>query len=149
MVMEGGSLSARSGPWSRLERRSAQLNADEARKANRNMASLKADFQLKLQVAEEFQAAPELYYPHSLDFRGRAYPLHPSLHHLGDDTCRGLLTFAAGVPLGPAGLDWLYVHLANVWGQGVDKLSFDGRRCGTDRQTDRAGRQSDQEEGEV
>jgi DNA-directed RNA polymerase len=27
------------------------------------------------------------------------------------------------------GLDWLYVHLANVWGQGQDKLSFDGRRC--------------------
>jgi hypothetical protein len=41
---------------------------------------------------------------------------------------RGCLMFARGAPLGPHGLDWLYVHLANVWGQGVDKLSFDGRR---------------------
>lgn len=36
--------------------------------------------------------------------------------------------FAHGAPLGAHGLDWLYVHLANVWGQGVDKLSFEGRR---------------------
>jgi DNA-directed RNA polymerase len=63
-----------------------------------------------LQVAEEYVDAPELYYPHTLDFRGRAYPLHPSLHHLGDDSCRGLLLFAEGVPLGPevgAGKSWL------------------------------------------
>jgi DNA-directed RNA polymerase len=26
------------------------------------------------------------------------------------------------------GLDWLYVHLANVWGQGQDKLNYDGRK---------------------
>lgn len=36
--------------------------------------------------------------------------------------------FAVGQPLGPQGLDWLYVHLANVWGHGQDKLSYDGRR---------------------
>lgn len=36
------------------------------------------------QVADEFLDAPEFYYPHTLDFRGRAYPLHPSLHHLGE-----------------------------------------------------------------
>jgi len=55
---------------------------------------------------------------------------HPRpLQHLGDDMCRSLLTFARGRPLGPTGLDWLYVHLANMWGQGVDKRSFDDRRC--------------------
>lgn len=41
---------------------------------------------------------------------------------------RGLLLFARGRPLGEQGLDWLYVHLANVWGNGQDKLSFEGRR---------------------
>lgn len=62
-----------------------------------------------VQVAEEYVDAPEFYYPHTLDFRGRAYPLHPSLHHLGDDSCRGLLLFAQGVPLGAE------VRLAGCW----------------------------------
>jgi len=79
-------------------------------------------------VATEYLPCPEFYYPHTLDFRGRAYPLHPSLQHLGDDSCRGLLTFAHPRPLGPHGLDWLFVHFANVWGNGEDKRSFDGRR---------------------
>eukprot|EP00879_Flechtneria_rotunda_P015059 GHRR01015736.1.p1 GENE.GHRR01015736.1~~GHRR01015736.1.p1 ORF type:complete len:667 (+),score=263.20 GHRR01015736.1:70-2001(+) len=129
LVFEGGALAARSGPWSKFERRGYVLACDDARRINRNMASLKADFLLKLKVAEDFVDVPEFYYPHTVDFRGRAYPLHPSLHHLGDDSCRGLLMFAQGVPLGREGLDWLYVHLANVWGQGQDKLSFDGRRA--------------------
>lgn len=38
--------------------------------------------------------------------------------------------FAEGQPLGAQGLDWLYVQLANVWGHGQDKLSYDGRRYG-------------------
>ncbi len=80
------------------------------------------------QVARDYKDEPEFYYPHTLDFRGRAYPIHPSLQHLGDDSCRGLLTCAEAVPLGTDGLDWLYVHLANVWGQGFDKLTFDARR---------------------
>jgi DNA-directed RNA polymerase len=80
-------------------------------------------------VADDYVGQREFYYPHTVDFRGRAYPLHPSLHHLGDDLCRGLLSFGRGRPLGPHGLDWLYVHLANVWGNGQDKLSYDGRRC--------------------
>jgi DNA-directed RNA polymerase len=42
--------------------------------------------------------------------------------------CRGLLMFGRGRPLGRHGLDWLYVHLANVWGNGQDKTSFDDRR---------------------
>jgi DNA-directed RNA polymerase len=79
-------------------------------------------------VAKEFKDSPEIYYPHTLDFRGRAYPIHPSLQHLGDDACRGLLVFGQGRPLGPRGLDWLYVHLANTWGGGVDKLPYDERR---------------------
>jgi hypothetical protein len=36
------------------------------------------------QVADEYLDVPEFYYPHTVDFRGRAYPLHPSLHHLGE-----------------------------------------------------------------
>jgi DNA-directed RNA polymerase len=36
------------------------------------------------QVADEYLDVPEFYYPHTLDFRGRAYPLHPNMHHLGE-----------------------------------------------------------------
>ena len=67
------------------------------------------------------------YYPHNIDFRGRAYPMHPHLNHLGSDMCRGLLEFAEGRSLGKSGLRWLKIHMANVYGNGVDKFSFDGR----------------------
>lgn len=67
------------------------------------------------------------YYPHNLDFRGRAYPMHPYLNHLGSDLCRGVLEFSEGRPLGESGLRWLKIHLANLYGGGVDKLSYDGR----------------------
>ena len=67
------------------------------------------------------------YYPHNLDFRGRAYPMHPYLNHLGSDLCRGMLEFAEGRPLGMSGLCWLKIHLANLYAGGVDKLSYNGR----------------------
>jgi DNA-directed RNA polymerase len=65
-----------------------------------------------LQVARELCHEPRFYYPHTTDFRGRAYPLHPYLHHMGDDLSRGLLTFAEAKPLGKHGLDWLLVHVS-------------------------------------
>jgi DNA-directed RNA polymerase len=51
------------------------------------------------------------YFPHNLDFRGRAYPIPPHLNHLGSDICRSLLTFADKKPLGKHGLYWLKVAL--------------------------------------
>ena len=68
------------------------------------------------------------YYPHNLDFRGRAYPMHPHLNHLGSDLCRGILEFAEGRPLGNRGIYWLKIHLANLFGGGINKLSYDGRQ---------------------
>lgn len=72
------------------------------------------------------------YYPHNLDFRGRAYPMHPHLNHLGSDLCRGLLVFADGKPLGPQGLRWLKIQLANLYGGSVGKMSFDSRAAFTE-----------------
>ena len=76
------------------------------------------------------------YYPHNLDFRGRAYPMHPYLNHLGSDLCRGILEFAEGRPLGKSGLRWLKIHLANLYAGGVDKLSYDGRVAFTENHLD-------------
>lgn len=79
------------------------------------------------QVARNMKDEEGFYYPHNLDFRGRAYPMHPHLNHLSSDLCRGILEFADGRPLGKSGLRWLKIHLANLYGGGVEKLSYDAR----------------------
>ena len=63
------------------------------------------------QIAKEFRDEPALYFPHNLDFRGRAYPMHGNLNHLGSDVSRGMLHFAEGRPLGERGLYWLHVQV--------------------------------------
>ncbi len=83
------------------------------------------DFQLKLSVARAFKDVDAFYFPHNLDFRGRVYPIAPHLNHMGHDICRGLLLFSKAEPIGPDGLYWLKIHLANQMGQ--DKLSFQDR----------------------
>ncbi|KAJ9644611.1 DNA-directed RNA polymerase [Coniosporium tulheliwenetii] len=65
------------------------------------------------------------YFPHNLDFRGRAYPLPPLFNHMGADPARGLLIFGTGKELGSVGLSWLKVHLANL--AGYDKASLKER----------------------
>ncbi|XP_061197360.1 DNA-directed RNA polymerase, mitochondrial-like [Saccostrea echinata] len=57
-----------------------------------------------------------IWFPHSLDFRGRSYPFMPHLNYHGDDVRRSLFLFANGKPLGEKGLDWLKIHLINLTG---------------------------------
>lgn len=65
------------------------------------------------------------YFPHNLDFRGRAYPIPPYLNQMGSDIARGLLLFSQAKPLGESGLRWLKVQIANL--SGFDKASFSER----------------------
>nr|TKW32324.1 hypothetical protein SEVIR_2G161200v2 [Setaria viridis] len=97
------------------------------KKGNSERHSQRCDVELKLAVARKMKDEEGFYYPHNLDFRGRAYPMHPYLNHLGSDLCRGVLEFAEGRPLGESGLRWLKIHLANLYAGGVDKLSYAGR----------------------
>uniref|UniRef100_A0A803QAW0 DNA-directed RNA polymerase n=1 Tax=Cannabis sativa TaxID=3483 RepID=A0A803QAW0_CANSA len=99
----------------------------KARKINSERHSLRCDVELKLSVARKMKDEDGFYYPHNLDFRGRAYPMHPHLNHLSSDLCRGVLEFAEGRPLGKSGLRWLKIQLANLYAGGVEKLSYDGR----------------------
>jgi DNA-directed RNA polymerase len=78
----------------------------------------------KIEIARAF-LGDTFYFPHNLDFRGRAYPIPPHLNHIGDDLSRGLLLFADKKPLGERGLRWLKIHLSNLFG--YDKASFDER----------------------
>ena len=68
---------------------------------------------LLLKVGERYKDEKAIYFPHNLDFRGRAYTLHPHLTHLGADICRGILEFAEGKPLGEHGLEWLFIQVTH------------------------------------
>ncbi|ODQ68567.1 mitochondrial RNA polymerase [Nadsonia fulvescens var. elongata DSM 6958] len=93
---------------------------------NRNQAdhSQRCDTNYKLEIARAF-LGERLYFPHNMDFRGRAYPLSPHLNHLGSDLSRGLLMFWNGREVGARGFRWLKIQLANVFG--FDKASFNDR----------------------
>ncbi|XP_019420030.1 PREDICTED: DNA-directed RNA polymerase 2B, chloroplastic/mitochondrial-like [Lupinus angustifolius] len=106
------------------------------RKENRERYAQRCDIELKLAVARKMKDEDGFYYPHNLDFRGRAYPMHPHLNHLGSDVCRGILEFSEGRPLGKSGLQWLKIHLANLYANGVDKLSHEGRTAFTENHLD-------------
>jgi DNA-directed RNA polymerase len=79
----------------------------------------------QLETARAFLHEKRIYFPHSVDFRGRAYPIPPTLNHIGSDVARGLLKFANGKELGIVGLQWLKIHLANLYG--FDKASLQER----------------------
>ncbi|XP_030523585.1 DNA-directed RNA polymerase 3, chloroplastic isoform X1 [Rhodamnia argentea] len=102
-------------------------NVRKAKKVNRERHAQRCDIELKLSVARKMKEEEGFYYPHNLDFRGRAYPMHSHLNHLSSDLCRGVLEFAEGRPLGKSGLHWLKIRLANLYSGGVEKLSHDGR----------------------
>jgi len=98
------------------------------------LRSERPTFEQKLTVARDFQYAEHLFFPHNIDFRGRAYPVPPHLNHIGDDTCRGLLMFAEPRPLGKDGFFWLKVSLANLLGK--DKLPLHERVAFIDESQD-------------
>lgn len=79
----------------------------------------------KLYMAEQFAEYDAIYFPHTLDWRGRMYPVVPYLNPQSDGIGKALLMFSEGVPLTERGVYWLKIHLANSFG--VDKVSFDER----------------------
>ncbi|KJZ77810.1 hypothetical protein HIM_02987 [Hirsutella minnesotensis 3608] len=87
---------------------------------------------LQLEIADAFRNQT-IYFPHNIDYRGRAYPMPAYLNHMGADHTRAILRFAKGKELGARGLRWLKIHLANVYG--MDKSSFDERESFTTENT--------------
>lgn len=78
-----------------------------------------------LEIAREMLTAGCFYFPHQLDYRGRAYAVPLQLNPQGNDLAKGLLRFAEARPLGEQGGFWLAVHGANTWG--VDKGALASR----------------------
>lgn len=77
--------------------------------------SQRCDTNYKLEIARAF-IGERMFFPHNIDFRGRAYPISPHFNHLGNDLTRSLFLFWDGKELGEKGLFWLKVHLANLYG---------------------------------
>jgi DNA-directed RNA polymerase, mitochondrial len=92
--------------------------------------SMTCDTNYKLEIARTFAGIP-FYLPHSVDFRGRAYPIPPHLSHIGSDLSRGLLEFGEGRPLGRDGLFWLKIQFSNMCGN--DKCSLADRAAFADK----------------
>lgn len=86
--------------------------------------SLRCDANYKMEIARAY-LGEKFYFPHNLDFRGRAYPLSPNFNHMGNDLSRGLLVFWHGKELGETGLRWLKIHLSNLFG--IDKAPLEER----------------------
>lgn len=105
------------------ERRAWNRQANNAWRQWCHQRSERRAFLEKLTVADLMKTRAALYFPHQVDFRGRCYPVPPSLNHQGDDLCRGLLQFApAREADSPAAKRWLLIHAANCFG--VDKLPY-------------------------
>ncbi|KAI8809178.1 hypothetical protein BJ742DRAFT_708766 [Cladochytrium replicatum] len=103
-----------------------KYNFLKARRLNdaRNAFSKRCSTNYTIDIATAL-SGEMFYFPHSLDFRGRAYPIPPHFNHIGNDLCRGLLLFDKAKPIGERGLMWLKVQLANLYG--YDKVPFHER----------------------
>lgn len=89
----------------------------------------------KLMLAGEVVDEKAIWFPHSLDFRGRIYPMSAELSPQSDDLSKSLLEFAEGKALGETGAFWLHVHISNLFGN--DKVPFDERVSWTQAQHDK------------
>lgn len=100
--------------------RLAEMHGTNARAEAKRESALR-----KLQVGEEIRDEESIWFPHSLDFRGRIYPLPQDINPQGDDLAKALLMFAEGKPITERGVWWLAIAVANAFGH--DKLTFEER----------------------
>jgi DNA-directed RNA polymerase, mitochondrial len=108
------------------DRRAHKKILAEIHGENAATVSSRQSFLDKLTIAEQLRTNDAIWYPHFLDFRTRMYPLATQgPNPQGDDISKSLLMFADGKPVGPSGLRWLSVRLANCYG--MDKLPIEGR----------------------
>lgn len=102
------------------EKKAWRIRVSQIAERNRGIDGERVVMLQDLAVADELAELFQFYIPHSLDFRGRVYPV-PHFNQQRADHIRSLLEFSEGVPLGDDGAYWLAVHLANC--ADFDKLS--------------------------
>lgn len=77
-----------------------------------------------LGLAETYKDYERIYFPHTLDFRGRVYPV-TQLSPQGTDFGKALIEFGDGYRVGATGGRWLAFQLANTFG--LDKKPIEER----------------------
>ncbi|CAD2219875.1 DNA-directed RNA polymerase, mitochondrial [Angomonas deanei] len=111
--------------YNMLQRQEFDLQQGKDWKDLTELRSSRIHYLQALRQARSLVDFSHVYFPNSMDFRGRMYPLPGRLNHTGSDPFRGILEYAEPKPLGTVGLYWLKVHIANKIG--MNKLSFDER----------------------
>lgn len=87
-------------------------------------------------IACDYAQYDAIYFPHSMDFRGRLYPAPMYLNPQGNKLAKGLLEFAEGKAIGSNEAAFeLAVHGANCFG--YDKGTMDERIDWVEENTDR------------
>lgn len=74
-----------------------------------------------LNLAEKFKS-DAIYFPISVDFRGRVYPVPYFLQPQGPEWAKSLLSFQESQQMTESGQMWLYAHVAARWG--LDKSPY-------------------------
>jgi len=101
--------------------------ASKVHEFNAKIESKRIQIRKIIKLAKTFEKEPEIYFPHQLDFRGRAYPVPMFLNPQGVEHARALLEFSKGERMGnnPESAKWLAIHGANQYGE--DKCSLEDR----------------------
>lgn len=102
------------------ERKRVKKNKEKVILRNRTIEADVVNMTTDLNIAEDLLQYDKFYLPHSLDFRGRVYPV-PTFNHQRADYIRAMFMFAKGMRIGKTGIYWLAVHLANCGD--FDKIS--------------------------
>ena len=96
------------------------------RSRNREIKTKRMMVVATIAVARQFKSFRELFFPHQLDSRGRAYPVPAFLNVQGPDYCKSLLEFSHGVAIeNDRHACWLAIAGANAYGN--DKVSLQER----------------------
>lgn len=109
--------------WEDLEdkrKKAWRIKATKVAERNRGIVGEAMVINQDLATATEMLQYERFYLPYSMDFRGRVYAI-PHFSIQRSDYVRSLFEFADGIPLGPDGLYWLAVHVANCGD--FDKMS--------------------------
>jgi DNA-directed RNA polymerase len=115
--------------WARWKRKSGDIFRN-----NRKLKTTLGPIKRLISLAELFSDKPSIWFPVSLDFRGRFFYKPELLHPQDNDLSKALLTFSGGKPLGKDGAFWLGVHVANTFGE--DRISLQARHEWAERHSD-------------
>lgn len=93
---------------------------------NREIKSKRLLVLSTIALARAYRTEKEIFFPHNVDSRGRAYPVPVFLHPQGPDYTKSLLEFAQGEPIeNEEHACWLAIAGANAYGN--DKIALQER----------------------